>query len=193
MEDSTRVSVETDEEYESGRFHEDSGEVSVGDTTFRFSVDSPDDAADGEESTPDDEGGRAPDGDVDGSGSDDPRRIGPLSAIPSKSTIRCEAMNGRRGTEVILQRSGDEVLAWRNSCPHEPQVRLDPGGGALVYGDQIVCREHGARFQCDDGFCTSGPCRGQELDPIEVEIRGDDVYLSDDRFEAGNLLEKDVI
>ncbi|MFC4357966.1 Rieske (2Fe-2S) protein [Halobium salinum] len=191
MEDSTRVSVETDEEFESGRFHEDSGEVSVGDTTFRFSVDAPSDdaAADEEGPNPNDNRTEGPGDDADMSESADPRRIGPLSAIPSKSTIRCEAVKGRRGVEVILQRNGDDVLAWRNSCPHEPQVRLDPGGGALVYGDKIVCREHGARFECDDGFCTSGPCRGQELDPIGVEVRDTGVYLSDDRFEAGNLLE----
>ena len=46
MKDSTRVSVETDEEFESGRFHEESGEVIVDDTTFRFSVDSSGDEPD---------------------------------------------------------------------------------------------------------------------------------------------------
>ncbi|MFB6303660.1 MAG: Rieske (2Fe-2S) protein [Haloferacaceae archaeon] len=182
MSDSVRVSVESDHEEESARVHGGAGEVTAGEATFRFSIDGtvPDRSetdGDSDDDRDDPDEGR------------DPRYVAPVTEIPSDSTIRCEATNGRRGTEIILRReNGDDVFAWRNSCPHKPKVRLDPGDGAIVDDGQLVCHEHGARFECDDGFCTYGPCRGDALDEVEVEVRRGDVYLSDERFDACNRL-----
>lgn len=183
MRDAIRVSIESDYQEESVRVHDDTGEVTAGDATFRFSVDGADlDRAESEDR------GRDDAADVDDQ--PDPCHIAPITEIPSDSTLRCEAVKGRRGAEIILRReNGDEVFAWRNSCPHKPKVPLDPGGGAIVDGGQIVCHEHGARFECGDGFCTYGPCRGDALDEVEVEVRDGDVYLSDERFEACNRLD----
>lgn len=54
--------------------------------------------------------------------------------------------------------------------------------------EHVVCREHGARFERGGGVCTHGPCRGEVLDEIEVTVRNGDVYLTDDRSEAGYRL-----
>lgn len=179
MSDGVRVTIEADGETESVRIHDDAGQVSAGSASFRFSVDAPESAdADGEGS----EAASETDG--------DPRRVAPLGAVPTDGTLRCEARSGRRGTEVILRRDGDGVSAWRNSCPHRPEVRLDPGGGAIVDDDRIVCHKHGARFECGDGYCSSGPCRGDSLEAVAVEVRAGDVYLTDDRFEACHRLER---
>lgn len=118
----------------------------------------------------------------------DPRQLAPLAEVPSDSRIRCEAVNGRRGTELILRRDGDEVFAWRNACPHKPKVPLGPGNGAIVDDDLIGFHEHGGRFECDDRFCSDGPCRGDELEVFDVEVRDGDVYLAADRFDACNKL-----
>lgn len=193
MRDSVRVSVESDHEEESVRIDDGAGEVTAGGTTFRFSIDGadPDDAgtddgiADDDGTTDDRPGDEGTDDD-----GHDPRHIAPVAEIPSESTLRCEVMDGRRATEIILRREHEEdVFAWRNSCPHKPKVPLDPGGGAIVDGGQLVCHEHGARFECDDGFCTYGPCRGDTLDGIDVEVRDGEVYLSDERFDACRRLE----
>lgn len=188
MRDSVRVSVESDGEEESVRLHDDTGKVSAGGATFRFSIDGAEPADAGS----DDDGAIDPgpyDETTGFDGETEPCYIAPVAEVPSDSTLRCEAVNGRRGTEVILRRENDdEVFAWRNSCPHKPKVRLDPGGGAIVDGEQLVCHEHGARFECGDGFCTYGPCRGDALDEVDVEVRDGDVYLSDERFDACNRL-----
>ncbi|WP_096388971.1 Rieske (2Fe-2S) protein [Halopenitus persicus] len=184
MRDSIRVSVASDSEETSAHVHDDAGNVAADDVTFRFSIDGAevtdaDNAA--EETTPRPHGESAPDGER------DPRYVAPLSEVPSNSTLRCTAVSGRRTTEIILRRENDaDVFAWRNSCPHKPNVPLDPGDGAIIDDDQIVCHAHGARFECGDGFCTDGPCRGDALDEIDVEVRGADVYLSDERFDACN-------
>ncbi|RZH68411.1 Rieske (2Fe-2S) protein [Natrinema altunense] len=178
MSDSVRVTLESTDESRAVRVYDDEGDVSTDDATFRFSVDG------GTEGESDDAAGAA------GTSGDDPRRIAPLAAVPTNGTLRCEARRDRRGTELILRREGSEVAAWRNSCPHEPDVRLDPGPGAIVRDDQLVCHEHGARFECDDGVCTAGPCRGDALDSIAVAVRDGTVYLTDDRFDSCRRLDK---
>ena len=179
MTDSVRVTLEGNDESTSVRVYGDEGDVSTDDATFRFSVDGgdegdADDAASGSSAT----------------GETDPRRIASLAAVPTGGTLRCEARSGNRGTELILHRVGDEVTAWRNSCPHEPDVRLDRGSGAIVRDEQLVCHKHGARFECGDGVCTAGPCRGDALEPIAVAVRDGSVYLTDDRFESCRRLDE---
>ncbi|PSQ00158.1 (2Fe-2S)-binding protein [Halobacteriales archaeon QS_5_70_17] len=175
MRDGPRVSVAANGERETARVHDDEGEVEVGGATFSFSVSGA--GGDGEEESTDEDGGETPH-------AEDPLRIAPLEDVPTDSTIRCEALDGDRGIEVILRRDGDAVLAWCNSCPHQPEVRLDPGWGAMVRGGEIVCHEHGARFDPErDGVCTYGPCRGRTLEAVLVEVRDGTVYLDDDRFD----------
>lgn len=178
MSDPVRVSVESNDEEETARIHDNTGEVDAGDATFRFTINGGFTRSDTETRVETEDSERAD--------KPAPRYIGPLTEIPSNSTLRCEAMNGRRGTGIILRRENGDVFAWRNSCPHEPNVPLDPGGGAIVDDDQLVCHEHGARFERGDGLCTYGPCRGDVLDEIDVEVRDGDVYLSDERFNACN-------
>jgi nitrite reductase/ring-hydroxylating ferredoxin subunit len=188
MRDSVRVSVESDYEEKSVRIRDDTGKVTAGEATFRFSIDGADlddagaDDSRGTENRPYDETADLDDG-------RDPCYIAPVTEIPLDSTLRCEAINGRHSMEIILRRENEtDVFAWQNSCPHKPEVLLDPGGGAIVDDDQIVCHEHGARFECGDGVCTYGPCHGDALDEIGVEVRDGDVYLTDERFDACNRL-----
>lgn len=186
MRNAVRVAVESGYEEDSARIHGDSGQVETSDATFRFSIDdgSADDGGSGEG----DVVAGTPERDAGGDEESNPRHIAPLEEVPCDSTIRCEAVRGRRGTELILRRDGDDVFAWRNSCPHKPKIPLDPGSGAIVDDDQIVCHEHGARFECGDGYCSAGPCRGDELAEFDVEVRDGDVFLADDRFDACNRL-----
>jgi nitrite reductase/ring-hydroxylating ferredoxin subunit len=171
---SVRVTVAVGDERRSVRIHDTAGDLTVGDATLRFDV------SDGV-------AGGAADDDGYGGADDAPdpdRHLAPLSEVPTNTTLRFEAVAGRRGVEGIAQRNGEEVVAWENSCPHQPEVRLDRGLGALVDGDRLVCDEHGARFDRENGLCTRGPCRGQSLRPIDVEVREGEVYVTDERFEA---------
>jgi nitrite reductase/ring-hydroxylating ferredoxin subunit len=184
MNKSVRVTLEDDGESETVRIRGTEDEMTVGGATFRFDVGGPE----VETHEPD----REAVGDVGAAaetGPNDPRHLAPADAVPSDGTLRFEAITGRRRIDGILQRVADGIVAWENSCPHKPEVQLDPGLGALIDGDQLVCHEHGARFDRDDGYCTRGPCRGRSLSPIDVTVRDSDVYLTDDRFEAGQRLD----
>lgn len=87
---------------------------------------------------------------------------------------------------VFLVRQGDDLRAYRNQCPHtgvamdwQPHRFLDADGAF------IICAVHGARFRIDDGACISGPCAGDALQPVAVEIIEGEVYL----VEAGQSLD----
>jgi nitrite reductase/ring-hydroxylating ferredoxin subunit len=182
MDEPVRVTVEEGDESEVVRIHGTEDEVTAGSATFRFDIGGPA-AADRSET----DGRRVGDGE-DGE-TNDRRYVAPADAVPERGTLRFEAIAGRRRVDGILQRVEDGIVAWENSCPHKPEVQLDRGLGALVDGDQLVCHEHGARFNCDDGYCTRGPCRGRSLSPIDVTVRDGGVVLTDDRFEAGQRLD----
>ncbi len=65
----------------------------------------------------------------------------------------------------------DRWYAYQNLCPHwstpldEHGERLfDPTSGVLV------CATHGAMFEPHSGECISGPCYGDSLRPLRVEV-----------------------
>jgi len=183
MDESVRVTLEDGNESEAMRIADTAGEVSVGGATVRFDVG-------GNRSGREADGGTVVEENQNTGSDGDRRYVAPAADVPSRGTLRFEAIDGRRRVDGILQRLDDDgVVAWENSCPHKPEVKLDRGLGALVDGDQLVCHEHGARFDCDDGYCTRGPCRGRSLSPIDVTVRDGDVYLTDERFEAGQRLD----
>ncbi len=185
MREGIRVSVTADDENETVTVHDTEGSVDTGDTTFQFSVSGIGTTGEGEESHGDDEeesdGTTSDDTDA---RADDPLHVAPLDDVPEDGTLLFEAQAGKRGAEFIVRREGDSAMAWRNSCPHEPDVRLDEGFGARVTDDHIVCHKHGARFVRGEGYCTRGPCRGRTLDAILVEVHDGHVYLNDDRFDS---------
>lgn len=80
--------------------------------------------------------------------------------------------------EFFLVRKGKGVFAYHNHCPHTgvnldwvPDQFLDPSGGF------IQCATHGALFKIEDGVCLRGPCAGDRLLAIELEIDQDELFL----------------
>lgn len=76
------------------------------------------------------------------------------------------------GEPLLLARHGNSVQAWLNICPHAGR-RMDYAPGLfLVKDDKLVCAVHGATFALREaGLCTGGPCRGQSLVAVRVQVR----------------------
>ena len=100
----------------------------------------------------------------------------PLAAMDDIAPGAAKVLSYRDGPlrfEAFLQRIGDEIFAYENSCPHA-RLPLDVVEGRFldVSKQFLLCANHGARFRVRDGFCVSGPCKGQYLRSLPIRIMG---------------------
>mgnify|MGYP006379291219 FL=1 len=94
--------------------------------------------------------------------------------------VEVEAVLNGDAESLVLYRDGQRVRAWLNVCPHAGR-RLDWAPGKFLKSKEghLVCAAHGASFELVNGDCTAGPCRGDSLRSIAVEIRDGQVVLVD--------------
>ena len=78
---------------------------------------------------------------------------------------------------LIVLRRDDAVSVFHNVCPHAGR-RLDWAPGRFLIDQAfLVCAAHGACFSVPDGLCVSGPCRGQSLAAVPVEVRDGQLFV----------------
>ena len=72
---------------------------------------------------------------------------------------------------AVLSRRGGRIYAYANVCRHIP-LTLDLGDGDVAAADRhhFLCHHHGARYRIEDGVCLSGPCDGEALVRLDVEV-----------------------
>ena len=80
---------------------------------------------------------------------------------------------------LFAVRRGDSVRVFVNACPHIG-TPLDwvPNRFLSADGSLIICAVHGAEFRIDDGVCIRGPCRGDSLEAVLIEIKDGIVFVS---------------
>lgn len=81
------------------------------------------------------------------------------------------------GVLIRLNTSADEpgeYRAYRNLCPHW-SMPLDAGSGEFFDESDyyLHCKMHGARFEPATGECIMGPCDGDYLQELGVELSAD--------------------
>lgn len=94
--------------------------------------------------------------------------------------VEVEAVLNGDAESLVLYRDGQRVRAWLNVCPHAGR-RLDWAPGKFLKSKEghLVCAAHGASFELVNGDCIAGPCRGDSLRRVAVEIRDGQVVLVD--------------
>ena len=102
-----------------------------------------------------------------------------VSAIEDGGFAEVEASIQGSAESLILHRDGTAVRAWLNVCPHQGR-RLDWAPGKFIKSKEglLVCAVHGASFELQHGSCVAGPCRGDCLHKVAVEVRDDAVFLA---------------
>ena len=87
--------------------------------------------------------------------------------------------NARGRDQVVLVRQADRVYAYVNNCPHYDKAPLGWKKGEFLSGDRqhIMCASHGALFRVDNGECVIGPCLGQNLTRLDVDVKDGAVEL----------------
>lgn len=82
------------------------------------------------------------------------------------------ALAGQRQKVIVLRRN-DQLHAYWDACPHYT------GGTPMAWksdaylngdGTHLACHSHGALFDMETGDCVLGPCLGQSLTRIELNI-----------------------
>jgi nitrite reductase/ring-hydroxylating ferredoxin subunit len=99
-----------------------------------------------------------------------------LDALAPGSFVEAEAVVDGAAESVIIHRDqAGAVRAWLNICPHAGR-RLDWAPGRFLVSKEglLVCAVHGAAFETVGGLCQAGPCRGESLRAVAVEV-GDGV------------------
>jgi nitrite reductase/ring-hydroxylating ferredoxin subunit len=101
-----------------------------------------------------------------------------LDQIADGAFAEVEATVDGDAESLVLYRDGERVRAWFNVCPHAGR-RLDWAPGQFLKSREglLVCAAHGASFELQGGECVAGPCRGESLRPVEVEVREGAVWL----------------
>ena len=96
-----------------------------------------------------------------------------LSDLPEGTSRGFDPWSEGRDTVFVVRRRG--VHAYRDACPHWPGAPMAWRKDAYLDAacERIVCAAHGAQFEIDTGRCTLGPCIGQSLTPVPIDIRGD--------------------
>lgn len=97
--------------------------------------------------------------------------IGKTSDIAQGQAKGFDPMHSGKDSMFVV-RKGEQLFAYVDICPHYgttslPWKRhkyLDSAAGYLV------CAAHGALFEIETGLCVQGPCLGQKLDEIPLEV-----------------------
>lgn len=72
---------------------------------------------------------------------------------------------------LFVVRKDDKVAAYRNSCPHTgAPLEWLPDQFLDLDNSFIQCAIHGALFRPEDGYCLRGPCVGESLQPLELQV-----------------------
>ncbi|HHZ87621.1 MAG TPA: Rieske (2Fe-2S) protein [Chromatiaceae bacterium] len=102
-------------------------------------------------------------------------RLSDLEATGSKGVALHPVSNV---ATLFVVRYRDSVVAYRNECPHTG-VPMDwqPDRFLDLDGVFVICGVHGARFRIGDGHCVQGPCVGESLSSVPIELVAGKVLL----------------
>lgn len=79
----------------------------------------------------------------------------------------------------FVVRCGNEVRGYVNRCPHAGHpLDLRPHRFLTPDRAMILCSSHGALFEKDAGLCLAGPCAGERLRAVPLEVIGDVVLIA---------------
>jgi nitrite reductase/ring-hydroxylating ferredoxin subunit len=80
----------------------------------------------------------------------------------------------------FIVKSTKGVAAYVNTCPHAGHpLNFRPDRFLTSDRSLILCASHGAVFTRDEGLCIAGPCPGQSLTPVPIEMVGEYVLLAE--------------
>lgn len=100
-----------------------------------------------------------------------------LDALPDHGGKDILFTDGNHRLQLLVQKFKGQIFVFENRCPHAgTPLNLFNDRFLDTSGSRLICRTHGALFDPESGKCVRGPCKGQYLRPVHVEIRDGGVY-----------------
>jgi nitrite reductase/ring-hydroxylating ferredoxin subunit len=107
-------------------------------------------------------------------------KIARADEIKEGKTLKVPITRNGRPREGFLARFQGQLVAYENQCRHLPLSLDFPDGGFFTPdGNHFVCQNHNAIYEPLTGQCVRGPCEGQSLKPLKIEIINGEVWLAD--------------
>jgi len=99
-----------------------------------------------------------------------------MDELPEDSAIRFLLTD----CDLIVIRRKGSLYAYRNECPHM-ELPLSNRSKGIFDKDHghLVCMQHGAVFDIENGLCVKGPCQGMELEPVNIETNNGKLFLKE--------------
>jgi len=94
-----------------------------------------------------------------------------LNDIPDPGSRSFSINDERSEIAGFVVHKGQQLFAYHNQCPHTG-VTLNWTENVFLDADdsQIQCAMHGALFTIEEGRCIWGPCLGESLEKLEIEV-----------------------
>ena len=100
--------------------------------------------------------------------------LGPVASVSEKSGKGYKLdIDGKPLSLMVIAHPDIDggIAAYINRCPHRGiELNWMPDRFMDLTKEFIQCAMHGAQFRVSDGLCVSGPCVGQTLEPVDIEV-----------------------
>ncbi len=72
---------------------------------------------------------------------------------------------------VLVQKKDGFIKVYDNRCPHAgTPLNMFDENFLNIEGTHLICRTHGALFNHESGKCILGPCKGEYLREVAVDM-----------------------
>ena len=102
-----------------------------------------------------------------------------MDELKEGTTRKFQYTSGGKQRDGFVARFAGEIVAYENACRHIP-VNLDDADNRFFTrdGQHLLCQTHGAIYEPLTGLCVQGPCRGESLRKLRIEIREETIWLA---------------
>jgi nitrite reductase/ring-hydroxylating ferredoxin subunit len=102
-----------------------------------------------------------------------------IDDVPDGACKEVRYGQGETAFAVLLYRSGKQLRAYVNLCPHfclPLNARADEF--LLLEQGLIMCAHHSAVFRLDDGKCVGGLPPSERLEAVPIQLIGDQIFVA---------------
>ena len=76
---------------------------------------------------------------------------------------------------VIIYLEKEKIYLWLNNCPHASLSLELIEGKVQSFDGNLICANHGAKFDPKSGLCIKGPCKNKKLQKFPYHIKNNNL------------------